>query len=150
MTGENPRSLITRASAWLLVGLWTALVLTASGEAFSADATRGVVFEFWSWLGISRAEVGPFVFWTRKGAHFVEYAVLGFLVLRALRLAGVGLPAAGLCALLWAIAVAFGDEARQAQLSTRTGSLRDVAIDMAGATTAVALTARLILARRSA
>ncbi|MDH3687269.1 MAG: VanZ family protein [Myxococcales bacterium] len=149
MTGENPRSLVTRAGAWLLAGLWTALVLTASGDAFSADATRGAVFEFWSWLGVSRADAAPFVFWTRKGAHFIEYGVLGLLVLRALRLTGVRLGTAAACTLLWALAVAFGDEAHQAYLSTRTGSLRDVVIDMSGATLAVALSARLLVGRKT-
>jgi VanZ family protein len=149
MTGENTASGVARVAAWTLAALWTALVLTASTEAFSADATRGLVHEIWSWFGIAPARAAPYVFWTRKTAHFVEYAVLGVLVLRALRFAGVGLPAAIACALLWALAVALGDETHQARLASRTGSARDVAIDLAGAATAVALTARLYFARKS-
>jgi len=149
MAGENRRSFVILVGAWIAVVAWTGLVLGASGEAFSAEATRGLVYQLWSWLGISRSQAGPHVFWTRKAAHFIEYAVLGVLVLHALRRAGMGVLVASACALLWALAVAVGDESIQSQLASRTGSLRDVAIDVAGATTAVALTAQLFLARKS-
>lgn len=149
MAGENAASAAARVGAWTAAVLWTALVLAASGEAFSAANTRGLVYDVWSWLGVSRAEAAPFVYWTRKAAHFVEYAVLGILVLRALRAAGLGGPTASVCALLWALAVALGDESNQAQLPSRTGSARDVAIDVASATTAIALTAHLLRARKS-
>ena len=141
MTGEHRATPRSRVTAWIAALLWTALVLTASGEAFSADATRGFVYEIWAWLGVSRSDAAPYMFWTRKAAHFVEYAVLAVLLLRALRLTGFGLAAASGCALLLALAVATADEANQARLASRTGSVRDVAIDWAGAATATALTA---------
>jgi VanZ family protein len=149
MAGEHAASRGARAGAWIASLLWTALVLTASGEGFSADATRGLVYDFWAFLGVALEHAQPFVFWTRKGAHFVEYAVLAALVLRALRLTGIGLPAASLCALLWALGVAIGDESVQARLPSRTGSPRDVAIDFAGAATAVLLTHRLVSSREA-
>ena len=150
MAGENAASSAARAGAWTAAVLWTVLVLAASGEAFSAANTRGWVYEIWSWLGVSRAEVAPFLFWTRKAAHVVEYAILGALALRALHGVRLGITSASLCALLWAFTVALGDETNQAQLASRTGSATDVALDVAGAAVAIALTARVLSARKSA
>jgi VanZ family protein len=149
MAGENAASSAARAGAWTAAVLWTVLVLAASGEAFSAANTRGWVYEIWSWLGVSHAEVAPFLLWTRKAAHVVEYAILGALALRALHGARLGIPSASLCALLWALTVALGDETTQAQLPSRTGSATDVALDVAGAAVAIALTARVLRARKS-
>jgi VanZ family protein len=72
----------------------------------------------------------------RKSAHFVEYAVLSVLIFRAARvtwprraeghalLVAVGAAAAGACV----------DELRQYVISaSRTGSVRDVVVDAAGA-----------------
>jgi len=149
MAGENATSSAARAGAWTAAVLWTALVLAASGEAFSAANTRGLVYEIGAWLGVSPGDLVRFVFWTRKAAHFVEYAVLGALVLHALRWTGLGVPTASVCALLWALAVAVGDESNQALLPSRTGSARDVAIDVAGAAVAIALAGHLFRGRRA-
>ena len=80
----------------------------------------------------------------RKLAHFSEFAVLGLLLAQCLR-AGFSQPA--LAALLCAAA----DETVQLYVPGRSGQVRDIWIDFAGALTAVALTLlvrRIVLLRR--
>ena len=90
---------------------------------------------------------GRFVLGIPFRGDVLSFAIIALL--GAFTFAGMGILVASACALLWALAVAVGDESIQSQLASRTGSLRDVAIDVAGATTAVALTAQLFLARKS-
>jgi VanZ family protein len=121
--------------AWLAVLACVALIWTFSGEQFSGGATSRFLVPFLRWLhpeidadGLYRANL-----LLRKSAHFGEYALLGLLSFRALRLT-LALPLlhhVGL-ALLLVLAVAGIDETRQAFLPTRTGSIRDVALDFTG------------------
>lgn len=119
---------------WLPPLLWAAAILVASGDLFAAKNTGGVLD---SLLGrfVPEAWLGPIHFAVRKGAHLVEYAILAALLLRAAR-ADLRRPA--LVALAIALAVAVTDEWRQSRSATRTGSAADVAIDMTGATLAIA------------
>ena len=98
-------------------------------------------------LGLVDEDVMTFL--VRKYAHFSEYAVLGVL--------GHGLfsrlPAAGIRR-RWPVVAAVAlvpvaDEFLQLFVPGRTGSVRDVAIDLAGALTG-ALVARLVSRRRLA
>lgn len=136
------------------MALWTALIFAFSGESFSADATGG-------WLAWLLERIAPDLdadaryrlhLAVRKGAHVFEYAVLGALAFHAAR---VGAPRehrlrpAGL-ALALVAAVAVADESHQARLAQRTGSPRDVALDLAGGAAGLGLAAalRLALGRR--
>ena len=76
----------------------------------------------------------------RNAGHFVEYAILALLALYAFH-SSLDLPLAWLAAasLSLALAVAVVDEVRQAAATNRTGALSDVALDLAGATSALAL-----------
>jgi VanZ family protein len=72
----------------------------------------------------------------RKTGHFSEYFILATLAFRAFRnrvVLPTGVPMA------FAVAVAFGDEFHQTFTALRTGSLRDVGYDCAGAFTALCL-----------
>jgi VanZ family protein len=124
--------------AWTYVTIWTAVILLASNQGFSAAQTG----RWLSWMAalvfkvLPSAEFDIVHAMLRKTAHFVEYAVLGLLTHRAFlfswrrRAAAVKLAAT----LLFALACAGLDETHQASLPQRTGSAWDVALDTCGAT----------------
>jgi VanZ family protein len=137
-----------RRRAWLWVILWSVVVLWAGGESASAAATSRFLGPLLHWLLPDPApETLARVHWLiRKGAHVVEYGVLALLTLAALR-ASVRVQRAALAAgaLTWVALVASFDEARQAATPTRTGSLGDVALDVAGGV--LALTVAIVYTR---
>jgi VanZ family protein len=123
------------ARAWLWALLWTAFVLGFGGEGSSEQATSRFIGPLLRWLlpDASAATLYDIHYVIRKAAHVGEYGLLALLALRALRPRGGAaraLATAG--ALLWVGAVAALDESRQAFAATRTGSLQDVALDLAG------------------
>ncbi len=82
----------------------------------------------------------------RKLAHFTEYAILGLLAVRAFAVTGRRY----LYALLVVTAVAFADEFGQSFRPTRTASLIDVGIDIAGGITMIAICYLFARTRKSA
>ncbi len=116
--------------------VWMAFISFASSNEFSAVNTSRIVRPLLLWLfpNISEESIGLAHFLVRKAAHFTEYAILGFLAARAFTgssreflqrswfLAGLLLIA--LHALL--------DEYHQSFVPSRTGSLYDSVIDIAG------------------
>lgn len=75
----------------------------------------------------------------RKSAHFIAYLLLGILALTALRKSGF----AGFRSYAYAFCIsalyAMSDEFHQLFISGRSGELRDVGIDSAGAATGILL-----------
>ena len=111
---------------------WTALILAASGNAWSADRTRPRLFLFLSWL-LPWAERPTFeaIHWlARKAGHATAYGVLA--ALWSLALGGWRR------ALALAVATGFVDELHQATTLAREGSAADVLLDAAGAGAALA------------
>jgi len=117
-----------------------AFIFGSSTDAFSSGHTSRIIGPLLRWLspGLPEAAVGSAVFWIRKAAHMTEYAVLAALLWRALWRprrrdpAPWSWPVAGqalLGSLLWAAA----DEIHQAFTASRGASVRDVALDTAGA-----------------
>jgi VanZ family protein len=128
--------------AWLAVLLCIAVIWVFSGEGFSAARTSGLLTPLLRWLhpDISWRAIVRAHYFVRKAAHITEYAVLAMLAFRALRLSlAVSTPRLIGLALGLVIAVAAADELRQSFLATRTGSLGDVAINLAGGALGVAL-----------
>jgi VanZ family protein len=120
-----------------------ALIFAGSTELMSAEHTSRIIVPLLRWLfptasplTLVRAE-----FFLRKAAHVSEYAVLAVLLYRAIvhtvfksrRALSAGLV------LLACAAYAATDEFHQSFVPSRTASLRDVMIDMCGATLAVLL-----------
>ena len=97
---------MTRLSRWLPVLLWAGLIF-----GLSSIPALGTGLGVWDLV-------------LRKCAHATEYAVLGFLLLRAI---GRELPA-----LLAGIAYAITDEVHQTFVHARHGAVYDVAIDALG------------------
>ena len=94
-------------SVWLPVLLWAGVIF-----AFSSVPSLGTGLGTWDLI-------------LRKLAHVTEYAVLGFLLARAVRRPAV--------AVLLAAGYAVTDEVHQTFVEGRHGAPRDVAIDAFGA-----------------
>lgn len=127
---------------WAVVAAWMLLIFSLSAQSESGEHSRSLVgslFALFGWSG-DDASLRPYEFALRKGAHFTEYAVLAGLLYWALPGHGLGRLAAA-----WAIATGYAasDEWHQAFVPHRGPSPTDVAIDSAGAATALALIAAL-------
>ena len=135
-----PGDVSTLESGWAEKLLWPILDRIYDGTLQSwIEALAGVlpgrlsmaVFRFARDLGERLPYIWPSVL-VRKAAHFTEYALLGFLLgLKCVRQDGRSrfLLPAGLC-----LAAALIDESIQLFVDGRAGQLRDVCIDLGGAT----------------
>ena len=130
------------ALAWLCVVAWIVAVQTFAGDSFSANETSRLIGPLLRWLfPEADAEwIATVHLAIRKAAHFAEYAILALLALRAFRI-NFDRPLGWLAAasLVLTLVVAVVDESRQAAAADRTGALSDVALDMGGAASALAL-----------
>lgn len=107
--------LIRRLLAWLAVLLW-----------------MGVIFTFSAIPGLHSTLEPRYDFILRKAAHAAEYAVLAWLVFRALSFHGLTKGRAVTAAVVWALLYAVSDEYHQTFVFGRHGAVRDVVIDAAG------------------
>ena len=134
---------------------WACFVLWASSASFSAPNTSRIIRPLLLWLfpDISEASLAYVHLLVRKAAHFSEYAVLALLAARAFRTS----QREKLRRLWWLAAfalvacVALVDEYHQSFLPSRTGTIYDSLLDMAGGAAALACAALwLSLKRRKA
>ena len=120
----------------------------ASSASFSASNTSPVLGHLLQWLFPNASEQTLLFlhFVVRKLAHFVEYAILGLLAARALR----NSPNFGvrdrwfLISAALVIAYALVDEYHQSFVPSRTGSISDSFVDMAGGLSALLVCRRLL------
>ena len=77
----------------------------------------------------------------RKSAHLIEYSVLGFFSARAFWTSGKRILNGNWCiaAVLLVLTVAILDELNQSYISSRTGSVNDVILDIIGGGTIVVI-----------
>lgn len=112
------------------------LIFLASTDLGSAEHTSRFLIPFLRWLvpDVSLATLAAAQFFVRKSAHVTEYAILGALLLRALS-SRSGRPRwhYAVMALVVAGGYAAFDEFHQTFVQSRTGSPRDVMIDISGA-----------------
>ena len=126
---------------WILWACWLRVIFGNSSDAMSADHTSHFLFPLLRWLfpGISKEAMDWIHFFIRKGAHMSEYAILYLLSWRVFH--GTGTPvwkwrrAAG--ALLFVALFAASDEYHQSFVPSREASVRDVLIDVTGASLAL-------------
>jgi VanZ family protein len=132
--------------AWLVVALWAGIVLGLGSDAFSHSSTSRFLLPLLRWLlpDAEPATLAALLGGIRKAAHGVEYAALGILGYRALRLS-LRLPLFGQVAVALGLvcAVAALDEALQSRSPLRSGRLADVGLDVAGGLAGVAVGLRL-------
>ena len=116
--------------------LWLLFISFASTNQFSASNTSEILrpLLLWFFPNLSESRLGAAHFLTRKAGHFAEYAVLAFLARRAFITSShtflrrywfqVGLLLVVIYGLL--------DEFHQSFVPSRTASIYDSAIDIAG------------------
>jgi VanZ family protein len=120
-----------------------AIIFAGSTDLMSAEHTSRIIVPLLRWFfpTISPITLVRVEFFLRKAAHVSEYAVLAVLFYRAFvhtvfqsrRALSAGIV------LLSCAAYASSDEFHQSFVPSRTSSLRDVMIDVCGATLAVLL-----------
>ena len=128
---------------------WLAFISFASSDNFSAGNTSRIIGPLILWLfpRTSPETLAVIHFITRKIAHFTEYAILAFLAARAFRSS----PRPAIASRWFLICVtlivvyALVDEYHQSFVPSRTASVWDSFIDMAGG-----LTALIIIRKRAA
>ena len=127
---------------WLPLVLWMAVVFAGSTDQMSGARTSRFLVPMLRWLkpDISNEALARWQFTIRKATHVFEYGILGILAGRAF---GGSKAQGALTAVLWALpfCVAFAalDEFHQAFVPSRQSSLRDIGLDVLGASLGVAL-----------
>jgi VanZ family protein len=123
-------------SRYLPLVAWLVFISFASSDSFSAGNTSRIIGPLVLWLfpHTTPETLGVIHLVTRKVAHFTEYAILAYLAARAFRTSPR--PALAnrwfLAALGLIVAYALLDEYHQTFVPSRTGSIYDSFIDMAG------------------
>jgi VanZ family protein len=136
-------------SRYLPLVAWLVFISYASTASFNASNTSRIIGPLVLWLfpETSTETLATIHFITRKIAHFTEYAILGFLAARAFRTSPR--PAISrrwfLISAALIIVYALIDEYHQSFVPSRTASVFDSFIDMAGG-----LTALIVLRKRAA
>lgn len=124
-----PRDQMTKLLEWVPIVLWALVIFTFSTSGFSANNTSRIITPFLRWVipGISPAMLDLANALIRKAAHFTEYGILYWLLIRG--------PLKGRPYLAMAVCVvyAFTDEGHQLFVHGRSSSLYDVALDSTGA-----------------
>ena len=143
---------------WLAVFVWMAVIFVMSTDVGSGAHSSALLEPIVLWVNPNTSpEQFEFVhFLFRKAGHVTEYAVLGILILRAVRSSprpsgAFSISASILVTLLIASAFASTDEFHQVFVAGRGPSLIDVLIDTCGAALGVGLSlARGALANTAA
>ena len=119
--------------------LWILFISFASSSEFSAGNTSQIVRPILLWLfpNLSESRLAAVHFLTRKAAHFTEYAVLAFLARRAFISSSREFLQRYWFQLGLLLVVIYGllDEFHQSFVPSRTASIYDSAIDVAGGLT---------------
>ena len=114
---------------WIPVILWGALIFMLSTSTFSAANTGKIIDPILRWMipGISAAAVDVCHMLARKTAHFTEYGILFWLLIRG------PMAQRPYLALMLCVVYALTDEGHQVFVPGRTASLYDAALDSSGA-----------------
>ena len=118
-----------QALDWLPVAMWGLFIFMMSTSTFSALNTSKIIVPIMRWVFplASKETISVLHALVRKSAHFTEYCVLFWLLLRG-PMKGRPYLALGVC-----VVYAFLDEGHQMLVPGRTPSLYDVALDSTGA-----------------
>jgi VanZ family protein len=123
-------------SRYLPLVAWLAFISYASSDSFSANNTSRIIGPLVLWLfpNTSAETLETIHFITRKLAHFTEYAILGFLAARAFRTSpGPAIRRRWfLISAALIVVYALIDEYHQSFVPSRTGTIYDSFIDIAG------------------
>jgi VanZ family protein len=132
---------LTRRRFWRYGPLvfWILFISFASTSEFSASNTSQILRPILLWLfpNLSESRLAAAHFLTRKVGHFTEYAVLAFLARRAFITSSLTIMRRYWFQLGLLLIVIYGllDEFHQSFVPSRTASIYDSAIDVAGGLT---------------
>lgn len=136
---------IYRIISWLAVIIWMGIIfylshqVAADSSQLSSGITEFIVNGVNSIFPKLNLEVTQISFFIRKTAHFTAYFILGSLLLHAFWRSGVvGFRGVGL-SLMVAVLYAISDEIHQLFVPGRSGEVRDVLLDSAGALTGIVI-----------
>lgn len=136
-------SLYERLGRYLPLLIWIAFISFASSNGFSANNTSEIIGPLVRWFvpDISPERLAVIHFFTRKGGHFTEYAILGLLSARALSRSRHEFLRQHWLLLSAALIIVYSliDEYHQSFVPSRTASIYDSFIDMAGGVTALGI-----------
>ena len=139
---ERPQSRLWRYGPLVL---WMAAIFFASTDEFSGPKTSLILEPFLRWLfpHITSAVIELMHLLLRKAAHFSEYAILGLLVARAFSTSRHSLLHRRwfVASLVLISLYALSDEYHQSFVPSRTASIYDSMIDIAGGLTALVVMA---------
>ena len=139
-------------SRYLPLVAWLVFISYVSSDSFNAGNTSRIIGPLVLWLfpNTTPETLTVVHLITRKIAHFTEYAILAYLAARAFRTSPRPALASRwfIAALALVVAYALLDEYHQSFVPSRTGSVYDSFIDMAGGLTALLLLLRHNRARR--
>jgi VanZ family protein len=128
---------------WLPVAMMMGAMFGFSTDTFSGENTQSFILRVIAWLGFDPRSgfASSINFLARKLAHFAEYALLGALLYRAFRSGDARRWRASWAGRSMMVIVAWAllDEYHQSLTETRTGSIYDSLIDMAGGLFALAV-----------
>lgn len=119
--------------------LWLLFISFASTNQFSASNTSEILrpLLLWFFPNLSESRLAAVHFLTRKAGHFTEYAVLAFLTRRAFITSSHAFLQRNWFQLGLLLVVTYGllDEFHQSFVPSRTASVYDSVIDIAGGLT---------------
>lgn len=136
---------IKRIISWSAVALWMLIIFSLSSQVaeqsnqLSTGVTDIIIKIIEKVFPNINFDIGSFNHIVRKNAHFVAYLVLGILVLNALRIGGTYDYRSVVLALVICVLYAITDEVHQLLVPGRSGQIKDVIIDSAGASMGIGL-----------
>ena len=127
----------------ILVAIWMLVIFLMSSEAAGTSSARSdeIVRTIQS-IGVN-ASTDLLTFLVRKAAHISAYFVLGILLFNLLKEYDLGVRKMIFISVAIAMLYACTDEVHQVFVSGRSGEVRDVLIDTAGAAVGVVVYAAL-------
>ncbi|MBN1043539.1 VanZ family protein [Clostridium botulinum] len=138
-----------KAIDWILLILWMIIIFAMSNQpAVVSDKQSGLVITTLTNLGIDMngifGELANFI--VRKTAHFLEYMILGILILNVLEIHYTR-QKIRLLGILLVFLYASSDEIHQLFVQGREGAFRDVVIDTLGGTFGIFVISKLKVLR---
>jgi VanZ family protein len=138
---EGRTSFFIALKYWTPPLLWMAAIFYFSTDTFSGANTGSLLRQIVSFVypNLSQEQFALIHFYTRKAAHFTEYAILALLAFRAFRRGAIARWRWRWAIGAWLVvgAYALADEYHQTFTRHRVGSIYDSLTDVAGGVAAL-------------
>ena len=129
--------------SYILLLSWTAVIFLLSNEGHDISSGRSDTFVYALQSAGITWQVDLLTFLVRKSAHISAYFILGILLFNLLKEYGLGVKKIIFISIAIAMLYACTDELHQMFVPGRSGEVRDVLIDTAGAAVGVVVYAAL-------